>query len=254
VESRHPDFNPYDRAWFDRMGQLFPDADLRDVDLNSPDTLAKIKTFYAELLTEPERSAVAKAASVAEVEATLDRSFGDGQRVTLRIDRTYKGLDNSRQSVDVWTDFISDCGVQFRKGETYVVFAENEDGKLKTGACSRTRRLSEAGDDLVYLHFVQSGDPDIGRIWGFVSGDERAPKVPHIFDSVPLPMSDLDVQLHSSQRTLQAWTDQKGQYVFDGLPAGDYDLTIKEQTRKVHLEPKARKSEWFYVPRNKSDK
>jgi hypothetical protein len=50
---------------------------------------------------------------------------------------------------------------------------------------------------------------------------------------------------------LEAWTDQKGQCVFDGLPAGDYEVAIENQTRKVHLGPKACEREWFYVPKNK---
>jgi hypothetical protein len=249
VESRRPDFDPYDPAFTRKLQELFPGVSLDDLDLNSSETLAKIKLFYAEILTEPERSAVTKAASVAELEALLDRSFGDGQRVTLTVDQAYKGVGRDLRSIDVWTDFLSDCAVQFRKGETYVVYAWNDRGRLKTGRCSRTQRLSEAGDDLVYLHFVQSGGPDTGRIWGFASGDERAPHVPRIFDSMPLPMSDLNVQLHSSQRVLEAWTDQKGQYVFDGLPAGDYEVAIENQSRKVHLGPKACESEWFYVPR-----
>jgi hypothetical protein len=251
VESRHPDFDPYDPPLTKKLHELFPGVSLDDLDLDSSETLAKIKQLYAEVLTEPERSMVAKAANLAELEAVLDRSFGDGQRVKLTVDQAYKGVGKDLRSIDVWTDFLSDCAVQFRKGETYLVYARNEGSRLKTGSCSRTRRLSEAGDDLVYLHFVQGGGPETGRIWGFASGDERAPHMPRVFDSVPSPMSDLDVKLHSSQRVLEAWTDQKGQYVFDGLPAGDYEVAIENQTRKVHLGPKACESEWFYVPKNK---
>jgi hypothetical protein len=63
-------------------------------------------------------------------------------------------------------------------------------------------------------------------------------------------VSFLDVQLYSDQTTLQAWTNQEGRFIFDGLAAGDYHIELPTETRKIHLEPKDCKSEWFYVPRN----
>ena len=254
VESKNPSFDPDGPVFSERLGKLFQGGDLagalRD---NSPGTLAKIKAFYAAVLPEPDRSAVMRSANKEQLESAIDQIAADGQRVTFRIDQGYKGIRKVAQSLDVWSEY-TDCGIRFAQGETYVVYAWRAHDGLRTGACSRTRRISEAGDDLVYPHFMQRGGPDIGRIWGFVSGDERAPNLPHIFDFVPLPISYLNVQLYASERTLQAWTDQKRQYAFDGLPAGDYEVAIKEQTRNVHLEPTACKSEWFYVPKDQSSK
>lgn len=254
MESQHPNFDPGEPAFSERLDQLrnggtFESA-LRDT---SPEMLTTIKAFYAAVLPEPGRNEVSRATNGAQIEAAIDNIVSEGQRATFTIDQAYKGINKGRRAVDVSSEY-TDCGIRFRQGETCLVYAWTEKGSLRTGACSRTRRLSEAGDDLVCLHFLQNGGPDIGRIWGFVSGDERAAKLPHLFDSVPLPVSDLDVQLHSSDRALQAWTDQRGQYVFEGLPAGDYQVAIEGQTREVHLEPKACNSEWFYVPGEKSGK
>jgi hypothetical protein len=252
VESMHPDFDPY--ALAQRLQELFPGRDLDDIDFRSPEAFPKLKALYSELLAGEERAEVLRTASVEQLEATLDKILGEEQRVTFSVEEADKGVENRLQIVDVWNSYLSDCAVQFRKGETYVVYAWNEEGRLRTGACSCTRRLSEAGNELVYLHFLQNGGPDIGRMWGFVSGDELAREVPHVFDYVLLPMADVNVQLRSSQRALQAWTDQKGQYVFDGLPAGDYEIDLPSETRKIHLESRACKSEWFYVPKDKPNK
>lgn len=254
VESKNPSFDPDDPVFSERLEQLFQGRDLAGaLRGNSPGTLAKIKAFYAAVLPEPGRSAVMRSANKEQLETAIDQIAADGQRVTFRIDQGYKGVKKGAQSVDVWSEY-TDCGIRFVQGETYVVYAWNSTGGLRTGACSRTRRISEAGDDLVYLHSMQRGGPDIGRIWGFVSGDERTPNVPHIFDSAPLPISGLDVHLHSSERILHTWTDQKGQYVFDGLPAGGYEVAVKGETREVHLGPKACESEWFYVPKERISK
>ncbi|HTC33801.1 MAG TPA: hypothetical protein VK724_10540 [Bryobacteraceae bacterium] len=250
VESKHPDLDPYDLMLAERLQQLFPGRDLDDVVRDdSPETLVTLKRFYSEVLREPERREATNAVTLDQLEAAVDKIFRDGQRITFKVSQAYKGVAKDRQLIEVWTDFLSDCAVAFRKNETYVVYARPGEHGIETGACSGTRRLSEAGEDLVYLHFMQSGDPDVGRIWGFVSGDERVLTVPRFFETIPLPMAYLDVRLRSSGSALQAWTTQEGEFVFDGLPAGDYEIAIEQQVRKVHLEPKACKSEWFYIPK-----
>jgi hypothetical protein len=44
-----------------------------------------------------------------------------------------------------------DCGYTFEKGVSYLVFASARAGALTTGICSRTRKLTDAAEDLAYL-------------------------------------------------------------------------------------------------------
>lgn len=66
------------------------------------------------------------------------------RRVTLRVDRAWKGVESD--TVVVRTGMgDADCGFRFRRGASYLVFAGTEDdGSLSTGLCDRTTRLWRA--------------------------------------------------------------------------------------------------------------
>jgi hypothetical protein len=70
------------------------------------------------------------------------------RRVTLRVDRAWKGVES--RTVVVLTGLGGgDCGFPFRRGESYLVFAgERNGGSLGVGICSRTAELSRAAADL----------------------------------------------------------------------------------------------------------
>lgn len=70
------------------------------------------------------------------------------RRVTLRVDRAWKGVD-SRTVVVITGSGGGDCGFPFRRRESYLVFAgERTDGLLGTGLCGRTAELSRAAADI----------------------------------------------------------------------------------------------------------
>jgi hypothetical protein len=57
--------------------------------------------------------------------------------VTFKVDRYWKGTDSSE--VIVFTGAGGgDCGIRFRKGDSYIVFAEMLEDKWRTGICSLT--------------------------------------------------------------------------------------------------------------------
>ena len=65
------------------------------------------------------------------------------QAVTLRVTRGWKGAQPG-EVVTVRDGFT--CGVGFRMGEEYLVYAlAYEDGALRTSPCQRTRLISPAG-------------------------------------------------------------------------------------------------------------
>ena len=97
--------------------------------------------------------------------------------------------------------------------------------RLENGMCSPTKRLSDAGDDLVYLHFVKH-ERNAARIYGFVTSRPTDLETAQLWDRVTSPLSDLVVQLHSEGRVRYAHTDGSGRYVLDGLEEGKHRLTV----------------------------
>jgi hypothetical protein len=70
-------------------------------------------------------------------------------RVTLELDRVWKGCEEGDEVV-LWTAADSAaCGYEFETGERYLVYAyAADDGSLTTSLCSRTRPLGRAEEDL----------------------------------------------------------------------------------------------------------
>jgi hypothetical protein len=132
--------------------------------------------------------------------------------------------------LDVWTA-AGDCGYDFQLGETYLVYAENDEGAdyYFTSSCMRTKRLSEAGEDLAYLYFYKSHPEESSRIEGFTTRDQKRQ---FAMDSmrepvgIASPVSRVILQLQSNRFTRYAESDSNGRFVFDGLPNGSYQLSV----------------------------
>jgi hypothetical protein len=71
--------------------------------------------------------------------------------VTFRVEKAWKGL--KRKTITVYTSSNSaSCGYSFRVNQTYLVYANgNDEDKLSTGICSRTKRIKDAREDLKEL-------------------------------------------------------------------------------------------------------
>ena len=66
-------------------------------------------------------------------------------QVTFKVDRYWKDIDSS--DVIVYTGVGGgDCGIRFRKGESYIVFAEMIEGRLQTGICTLTSQYRYAAN------------------------------------------------------------------------------------------------------------
>lgn len=131
-------------------------------------------------------------------------------------------------TIDVWTP-MDDCGVPFQVGETYLVYAadDEETGVISTEICSRTRRLSDAGDDLAYLYFLKQNPEASGRIEGYATSNLDFPMTMDRtleLSAVPDPVTDLVVELRWDDQVRYSSPDAKGRFLFDGLRKGDYSL------------------------------
>jgi hypothetical protein len=74
-----------------------------------------------------------------------------GMEVLFTVQQSWKGV--STREVSLLTGRGGgDCGVEFKPGQVYVVYAHGRSGDgCQTNICTRTREVSYASDDLLFL-------------------------------------------------------------------------------------------------------
>jgi hypothetical protein len=220
------------------------DAYLQAQEHPSAEALQSLKDKYLAtfpVLDDREKKLVQSADSVQQMPSFLDYSLERGMRVHLRVRTLFKqGDDDDKASpkkqkkdpdfLDVWTA-SGDCGYDFQVGETYLVYANDEEGAdyFFTSTCMRTKRLSDAGDDLAYLYFYKDQPESSARLEGFATSDRKsqlAISPMHDPAAIGSPMTGVIFQLQSTGLIRYAESDNNGRFVFDGLPEGSYQLSV----------------------------
>jgi hypothetical protein len=256
VESIQPSFldpwNPSQATFLALINQQFAESGF-----------PKLREAYLKVfpdLPADQKKRLETATTKSDLSKLFYRILDHGKRVRLRVRTLYRNGDDdvdgddAPKILDVWTAF-GECGVHFQIGETYLVYgdADEESDIITTDACSRTRRLSEAGDDLTYLYYRKNFGDEAARVEGFVTSDLLYQKTwtpAHYSDRIFSPVPGVVVQLKGADRTRHAETDERGRFVFDGVPEGEYTLSCfaagypemkKEVTasREVRVEKKA---------------
>lgn len=69
------------------------------------------------------------------------------RRVRLQAVRSWKGLESEAVELSTAAESAA-CGFNFAQGQSYLVYAYADEGKLRVTSCSRTRLMAEAGEDL----------------------------------------------------------------------------------------------------------
>lgn len=75
------------------------------------------------------------------------QSSADPIAVLFEVEETWKGLDQTQVIIYTERDSAS-CGYEFTLNQQYLVYANETDGELRTGLCSRTTPLLTADMDL----------------------------------------------------------------------------------------------------------
>jgi hypothetical protein len=122
-----------------------------------------------------------------------------------------------------------DCGYPFKVGNSYLVYAYRnpKDNKLHANICSRTRPLSEAGEDLEYIRNLAKAEAG-ATVSGVVNRYRRV-KADDSYQP-PGPLSGIRVIVEGNGKSVEAVTDNTGQYRITNLPPGKYKvrLTVPE--------------------------
>jgi hypothetical protein len=205
-----------------------------------PDSFHRLRDAYLKVFPDlpPEhKKRLQSAASKDDLSQLFYWILDHGKRVRFRVKTMYRNGDDDPvdeddeipQTIDVWTAF-GDCGFHFQVGETYLVYADadEESDVITTDACSRTRRLSEAGEDLAFLYYWKNFGKAASRLEGFVTSDPlylRGRDAAHYSDRIDAPVPRVTLQLKSPEATRYAESDEHGRFVFDGLEEGNYTVT-----------------------------
>ena len=228
----------YERAGGDHSAAAF--ARLRDAYLR----------VFPDLPPEHKRR-LERAASAEQLSELFYWILDHGKRVRFTVRTLYRNGEDedadedAPRTLEIWTAF-GECGVNFTVGETYLVYADSDEESdvVTTTACHRTRRLSEAGEDLAYLFFRKSQPKRSARLEIFVTSSLDAAKQrdrDHYSDRIGSPAAGVLVLLEDSGRRLRAITDESGRAVFDGLVPGEFQVSVfgpgYPQDKHVLVEP-----------------
>ncbi len=258
----------------------------------SPQNLAALKDVFRKTfpdLPEEQRGRLDKADSQTALVGLFSAVLGHGKRVRFRVGTVFRngdddddqrakdqdkakdagkdvkakddGDDAKDQVFDVWTPF-GDCGFDFQAGETYLVYADSDEDTniMETDSCTRTRRLSDAGPDLAYLYFYKEHKAASGRLEGFTSFDTLYQVKQRDADKIDSPVPGVTVELKSASGMRYTHSDPSGKFWFDGLEAGDYQLsgyasgfpdTVKllSGPKRFHLDARGCSSQVLLIPK-----
>ena len=246
VESVEPAFlDPW--HWRDASSSIPVDEIERLRQDDTPAGAARLKAIYLKMLgdlPDYEKRELEVAVTHKQVEAAFNSVAAGGRRARIRVRTMFHEADDDKdkatkddddkpgaeKELTVWTG-QGDCGIDFQAGETYLVYAGNDEetGKLETSVCYRTRRLSDAGGDLAYLHFLQEGGKLSSRLEGFVTS-ERKQERPTRIDAVQAPAAGVVVGLTWNGQTRYTRSGSDGRFIFDGLAAGAYAVSAYDAT------------------------
>lgn len=151
----------------------------------------------------------------------------------LAVEEAFRGSVGSQVTLE-----MDNCPHPFKEGERYLVYANRDrDGKLHQRlGYTRTRPLSEAGEDMAYIRGLSQSPPG-GRIYGIVSRDASDYRLRGGgTDAEWRPrgsgggVAGVKVVAEGQSQRYEATTDGAGRYEFTGLPAGSYTVNADTPT------------------------
>lgn len=171
---------------------------------------------------------------------TIFRSEEEGDKDT---DEDLDDADPAQiqKEITVWTG-SDDCGVDFQAGETYLIYAVNDEetGHIESSICYKTRRLSDAGTDLSYLDFCRRSVKTSSRVEGSVV-ERKEPLTPSAKGGDGTgQLGAFIVRLEWQNGVRFTQTEAGGYFVFDGLAPGDYQLTVFDKAFPRVMAPLSR--------------
>ena len=156
---------------------------------------------------------------------TVTVTGGSGpHRVVFSVSSVFKGTTTEHATL---LQGSSTCDVWFKPGETWLVYARAANGVFRTDKCQRTRLVSDAEQDLLYLRNAEAGHPQ-GIAHGDVFGRKDGPNG-RVLSALSEP---LQVRAQSATAGNVTTTDRWGPFQLV-LPPGDYQVWVERGGKVV---------------------
>ena len=175
--------------------------------------------------TDPNATADAAAAN-AEAAATAVAAQANGNTPIIRyhfhINERFAGPDSP--DIDVFSGGDDgDCGYNFKKGDQYVVFTQEEtEGRLFATICNGTRRAADARALLPQLRAMRNHDR-VASVFGLLHRAD--PPLLEPTDDPDDPLPNIELKLRSRDDRFATSTGPDGVYSFYDVHAGEYQYT-----------------------------
>ena len=122
-----------------------------------------------------------------------------------------------------------DCGYEFKKGQTYVVFTHQDvDGRIYSTICDGTRPASEARALIPQLRAMRNGQR-IASVFGMLRRADPPFLAPPDDPDDPLP--NIALRLRSKDDRFSTSSGPDGIYTFYDVHAGEYNFTANLPVR-----------------------
>ena len=189
----------------------------------------------------------AKSVNSADTKQFVDEYNFNDVRATFSIDEKIKGVKS--EEIDIYTRSQgTGCGISFKEGEKYLVYAYGDDKKKKyysTSICTRTRLAERKDDEIAVLRSLAKGkfEPQIyGKVEEIVRG------IFLLDNKDNIPMSGIKITAKSGGNFYESITDDNGHFSFKNVRPGNYILDLKlPSTHKLGDDS------WGFIEKQKVD-
>ncbi|MDB4991021.1 MAG: hypothetical protein JWN04_6199 [Myxococcaceae bacterium] len=139
--------------------------------------------------------------------------------VTLRVVRTWKGLERDERITVLTNGSSAACGYSFREDTSYLIYARrSDDHELHVSGCSRTKSMADASEDLAFLgagstpvaiekSVANSLDGGVASTTGYSDGGAGLlpPPTPVLATPYAVKKKGCSVSEGNAASTLEAW-------------------------------------------------
>ncbi|MGC4053828.1 MAG: hypothetical protein QM757_32235 [Paludibaculum sp.] len=151
-------------------------------------------------------------------------TFLSTRKAYFQVTESFGGVAPEAREIELLTGRGGgDCGIPFKPGDVYLVAAVvAEDGLLRTGICSPTRRIETAGAILRALRQQRDGKAPPALVGRILQQDrDYSGRLSRHIDK---PLANTTIRLKSSTGLFETTSDAEGIYAFQALPGGRYEF------------------------------